>query len=192
MLTFCDTQLSDYTVRNCGTDSAGIIGIGIINDYEDPSNSDLEDPTFWINKIVETPLNYWAIRNTRGQYDQVDVIEEEDLIGTTVTGATHSATIDVPEVQENRSFWDAIQRHNWKLCLITSAGLMYYINKPVSFYPHINNQKSIKQSAFFQIDMKWYDFSNPVILNAPEGIFSGITPIIGDGIFDYTFDLSFE
>jgi hypothetical protein len=77
------------------------------------------------------------------------------------------------------------------LCLITSGGLMYYIDKPVSFYPHINNPRSIKQSAFFQVDMKWYDFSNPIILNAPEGIFSGnIAPEILTGGFDYTLDFT--
>jgi hypothetical protein len=191
-MTFCDTDIADYTIRNCGNDFAGVIGIGIISDYENPTEEELEDPDFWTAKIIETPLKYWAIRNTRGQYDQTDLIEEEDLIGTTVTGAKHNAIIDVPEIQENRNFWDAIMRHNWKLCLITSGGLMYYIDKPVSFYPHINNPRSIKQSAFFQVDMKWYDFSNPIILNAPEGIFSGNIPITGDGIFDYTFDLSFE
>jgi hypothetical protein len=191
-MTFCDTDIADYTIRNCGNDFAGVIGIGIISDYENPTEEELEDPDFWTAKIIETPLKYWAIRNTRGQYDQTDLSEEEDLIGTTVTGAKHNAIIDVPEIQENRNFWDAIMRHNWKLCLITSGGLMYYIDKPVSFYPHINNPRSIKQSAFFQVDMKWYDFSNPIILNAPEGIFSGNIPITGDGIFDYTFDLSFE
>jgi hypothetical protein len=190
-MTFCDTDIEDYTIRTCGNDYAGLIGIGIISDYEDPTNEELEDPDFWSAKIVETPLKYWAIRNTRGRYDQVDVIEEEDLIGTTVTGAIHNAVIDVPEVIENRNFWDAIQRHNWKLCLVTSGGLMYYINKPVSFYPHIVNPKSVKQSAFFQVNMKWYDFSNAVILTTPEGIFSGnILPEVVLSGFDYTLDFT--
>jgi hypothetical protein len=191
-MTFCDSDIEDYTIRTCGNDFAGVVGIGIINVYESPTTEELEDPEFWTTKLVASPLKYWAIRNTRGQYDQADLIEEEDLTGPIVTGATHSAVVDVPEVQENRLFWDKIQRHNWKLCLVTSGELMYYIDKPVSFYPKIVNPKSAKQSAFFQIGMKWYDFSNPVIMNAPEGIFTGIYTPIGDGIFDYTFDLSFE
>src|SRR5690606_22985992 len=120
-------------------------------------------------------------------------VEEEDLIGYLVTGATHEAVIDVPGLKDNYAFWDRIQKSNWKICLVTSGGLMYYINKPVSFYPKINNPKSTKSEAFFQVQMKWQDFCNPIILNEPEGIFHGDIPVIsdGEGIFDYTFDYTF-
>jgi hypothetical protein len=190
-MTFCDVTIPDYAPRNCGTDFAGIIGLGIINVYEEPTTSELEDPDYWANRLTEVTLKYFAIRNTRGQYEEIEVQEEEDLIGSIVTGAKHTAVIEVPDIQDNRDFWDAIQRHNWKICLVTSGGLMYYIDKPVSVYAKLNNQKSIKQQAFFEVHLKWYDFSNPYILEAPEGIFTGTMPLVDEGIFDYTFDYTF-
>lgn len=190
---FCDPQLPDYTIRNCGIDFAGVVGLGIINIHENPTDEDLEDPEFWAAKFADPKIKYWGIRNTRGEYSGGEQIEEEDLIGSVVTGANHEAIIDVPGLKENYIFWDEIQKSNWKMCLVTSGGLMYYINKPVSFYPKISNPKSIKSQAFFQVQMKWQDFSNPIILNEPEGIFAGDIPVIsdGEGIFDYTFDYTF-
>jgi hypothetical protein len=193
-MTFCELDIADYTLRNCGIDTAGIVGIGIIDIHENPTQENLEDPDFWTAKALEDPLKYWVIRNTRGQYDEVEPIEEEDLQGSIVTGARHQAVIDVPDLQSNRDFWDSIQKHNWKLVLITSGDLLYYVDKPVSFYPKIVNPKGIKQEAFFQVGMKWYDFSNPGIYYTPSGIFTGNVPVTptGDGIFDYSFDYSFE
>lgn len=168
---FCDTEISDYTIRNCGIDHAGIVAIGIINIYETPTTTQLEDPDFWSDKTSETPLKYWAIKNTRGEYLGGEQTEEEDLIGYLITGSNHQAIIEVENLKENYVFWDRIQKHNWKICLVNSGGLMFYVDKPVSFYPKINNPKSNKSAAFFNVQMKWQDLSNPYILNEPDGVF---------------------
>jgi len=191
---FLDETISDYTVRDCGIDFAGVVGIALINVYEDPDIEDLADPEFWVTRLSSTPQKYFVIRNTRGEYANPEVITEEDLVGYLVTGANHSAMIDAPGLKENYLFWNEVKNHNWKLCIVTSGGLMYYIDKPVSFYPKIVNQKSIKGEAFFQVQMKWMDLSNPFILEAPDGIFTGIMPVIDgvDGVFDYTFDYTFS
>jgi hypothetical protein len=191
---FCEIDMTDYTPRLCGTDFAGVVGIGLIDDYEEPSTTDLQDPDFWIEKLSEANKKYHVIRNTRGQYQDIQPIEEEDLVGYLVTGVNHTATIDVPEVKENRDFWEAVKLKNWKLCLITSGDLLLYIDKPVTFIPKIVNPKGIKDAAYFQVEMKWADLSNPYILEAPEGIFTGAPLEIDettDGIFDYTFDETF-
>jgi hypothetical protein len=190
---FCDVTIPDYDQRNCGIDFAGIVGLGLIHIDEEPTTELLENPDFWSSKVVDSPLHYWAIRNTRGQFQDSEPDIEEDIVGYQLTGAKHSAFIDVPEVKENRNFWDKVQRHNWKICLVSGGGLMYYVDRPVSFYPKISNPRSIKTAAMFQVEMKWYSLSNPYILEAPEGIFTGIyTPIGGEGVFDYTFDFTFS
>lgn len=190
---FLDETISDYTTRDCGIDFAGVVGIGLINIYQDPDPEDLSDPDFWLGKLEQSPRKYFVIRNTRGEYANPDLITEEDLVGYLVTGANHSAVIDAPGIKENREFWNEVKNHNWKLCIVTAGGLLYYIDKPVSFYPKIVNPKSIKSDSFFQVQMKWMDLSNPFIVDAPEGIFTGIMPEIdpGDGVFDYTFDETF-
>lgn len=194
-MTFCDYDIDDYTPRNCGIDFAGIVGLGIIHVDENPSGNELQDVEFWENKTSQTPLRYWAIRNTRGEYQGGDPIYEEDLIGYLATGANHLVTIDVPEVQENRDFWDAIVRQNWKIVLVTAGGLLYYVENPVSFYAKINNPKGIKTAATFQVTMKWTGLSNPYIYPEPEGVFTGLIPdeiAESFGVFDYTYDETFE
>lgn len=189
-MNFCEVDIEDYNVRACGIDFAGIVGIGLIGIDETPEETDLEDPAFWVGNLSNG--KYFVIRNTRGEYDGGQVIEEEDLTGTVVTGAEHLATIDSTALIENCDFWNAVQSKFWKIVLVTSGGLMYYVQNPVTIYTKVVNLKAINTQGFYQSELKWYDFSNPVILNAPEGIFFGIEPIISEGIFDYTFDYTFE
>lgn len=190
-MNFCDIDIEDYTIKNCGIDYAGIIGLLIIHQSENPSLSDLSDPEYIATRLAEPDKKFFLIRNARGQYEDIEPIEEEDLEGLRVTGATHTATIEVPDLKPNRDFWDEIQRFNWKIGILTSGGLMYYVDKPVSFYPKINNQRGIKTAAFFEVVMKWYDLSNPYVLPEP---FDGQEPLPDPdgGIFDYTFDFTFE
>ena len=163
----------------------------MINYYENPTNEQIEDPSYWLDKINESSPKYYAIRNTRGEYNGGQPIEEEDLIGTRVVDADHALNFDSTAIIENWKYWNYVQNHLWKLCIINSSGLLFYIDKPVSIYTKLNNQKSTKQQAFYQSEMKWADFSNPIILNSPEGIFFGNSPIaIGLG-FDYNLNFSF-
>lgn len=190
-MNFCDVDIEDYQIRNCGIDYAGIIGLLIISNRENPSITDLSDPQYIADRLAEPNKKFWLIRNARGQYEDIQPIEEEDLDGVRVTGAVHTAVIEAPDIKPNRDFWDIIQRNNWKIGILTSGGLMYYVDKPVSFYPKINNTRSIKTSAFFEVQMKWYDLSNPYVLPEP---FDGQEPLPNPdgGIFDYTFDYTFE
>jgi hypothetical protein len=190
-MNFCDPTISDYLMRNCGTDFAGLAGLGLIHMRENPSLDSLQDPEYWEERLSEPQWKYCVVRNTRGEYEDIEVIEEEDLIGISVTGAIHSAVVEIPDLQINRDFWNGVQYKNWKICLVTAGKLMYYIDKPVTVYPKINNARSIKANAFFEVHLKWYDFSNPYILDAPYGIFFD-EATVPDGIFDYTFDPSFE
>jgi hypothetical protein len=191
-MNFCQPDIEDYNPRLCGTDFAGLIGIGLINVNENPSIENLQDPAFWMGVTSAVDKKYFVIRNTRGEYPGGQTVEEDDLIGIRVVDATHEATFDSTGLKENWEYWEYVNRHAWKVCLVTSGGLLYYIDKPVTPYTKVNNAKSIKSMAFYESHLKWHDLSNPFILEAPEGIFSGTEPIIGAGIFDYTFDFTFN
>ena len=185
-----DETIVDFVTRNCGIDFAGIVGIGLINIYEDPDESDLSDPDFW-NTADET--KYIVIRNTRGEYVDPEVSQEEDLVGFVNTGANHTAMIEVDNVKDNRDFWAWVQKHNWKICLITGGGLLLYVNRPVSIYPKIVNGRSIKGSAYFNVQMKWQGLSNPIIVEEPDGIFTGdYNPMVVEMTFDLTSRYPFD
>jgi hypothetical protein len=176
-MSFCDVDIEDYHFRECGVDFAGISGMGFIHMDESPTVGELQDADFWTSKVEASPSKYFILRNTRGEYTGGEPIEEEDLIGSRVVGANHLATIDSTGLSENWLFWDLITKHLWKFVIVSSGGLMYYVDKPTSVYTKIMNQRSVKTSAFYQSQLKWHDLSNPVILEAPEGLFFGVEPV---------------
>ena len=169
--TFCDSDVPDYVQRECGTDFAGIVGFALIDVDQDPNQATLESSVTWGDT---SPQLYYVIKNTRGEYNGGSPTEEEGFgtESTRVTGADHTATIEVEGLLENRDFWEGVNRRKWKVALVTAGGLMYYISKPVSVYAKINNQRSTKGMAFWSIDLKWQDFSNPEVFTAPDGIFA--------------------
>jgi len=172
--TFCDSDQPDYVTRECGTDFAGIVGIGLVPLDETPTDEELESETYWSDATAASPSIIHVIPNTRGEYPGGTPTEEEGFgtESTRVTGADHAATVEVEGLIENRDFWEGANRKRWKVALVTAGGLLYWITDPVSVYAKINNQRSTKGMAFWAIDLKWQNFSNPVVLNAPEGIFT--------------------
>jgi len=172
-LSFCDDNVPDYVPRECGIDYAGIVGIGLIKDEESPSDANLESAAWWEDEIIASPQSVYVIPKTRGEYNGGTPTEEDGfgLQATVVTGADHTATVEVEGLIENRDFWEGVNRRKWKVALITAGGLMYYIDVSSSVYAKINNQRSTKGMAFWGVDIKWQSFSNPKVLNAPDGIF---------------------
>jgi hypothetical protein len=170
--TFCDSDVPDYVQRECGTDFAGIVGIGLIDVDENPNRATLESSETW--EVEASPQLYYLIKNTRGEYTSAQPTEEDGfgLESTRVTGADHTATVEVEGLLENRDFWEGVNRRKWKVVLVTAGGLMFYIDVPVSVYARINNQRSVKGMAFWAIDLKWQNYSNPQIYNAPSGVFA--------------------
>jgi len=172
--TFCDSSVPDYVARECGTDYAGIVGIGLVATTETVTDQNLEDPSWWQTQQLASPQQVYVIPNTRGEYTGGTPTEEDGfgLENTRVTGADHTATVEVEGLKENRDFWEGANRRKWYVALVTAADLLYWIEVPASVYSRINNQRSIKNMAFWQIDIKWQSFSNPRILNAPTGVFT--------------------
>jgi hypothetical protein len=191
-MSFCEVDIPDYQPRNCGIDFAGVVGIGLIDTYETPTLDQLQEPDFWVSKMSENPAKYYVIRNTRGEYTGGEAIEEDDLMGPIVVGANHQAIIESTGMYENCTFWNVVQKHLWKMVLVNSSGLMFYVDKPINPYTKLNNRRSTKSLAFWQTEFKWHDLSNPYILEAPENIFFGTEPLPECvSCFDYTLDFSF-
>jgi hypothetical protein len=172
--TFCDSNVPDYVTRECGTDYAGIVGIGLIAVSESPTQEELELDTYWTEGEVASPQVLYVIRNTRGEYTGGTPTEEEGfgLESVRTTGADHASKFEVEGLIENRDFWEGVNLRRWKVALITAGGLMYYIDKPANIYAKINNQRSIKGMAFWDVDVKWSDYSNPFVYTAPVGVFT--------------------
>ena len=170
---FCDENVPDYVNRECGIDYAGIVGIGLIKDEEVPTDANLKDATWWEDEIAASPQSVYVIQKTRGEYTGGSPTEEDGfgLQASLVTGADHSATVEVEGLIENRDFWEGVNRRKWKVALITAGGLMYYVEVPASVYATINNQRSTKGLAFWSVAIKWQAFSNPRVLDAPDGVF---------------------
>lgn len=177
-MNFCDPDIGDYNLRTCGFDFAGIVGIGMIGLDESPNESELQDINFWQLRLIDDPQKYFVIRNTRGEYEGGKSVDEEDLQGTRVVGALHESVINSTNMLANSDYWNAVQYNLWKICLVNTSGLLFYVDKPVSVYTKINNAKSTKTQSYYETTFKWYDLCNPVILEAPEGLFFGNEPII--------------
>jgi hypothetical protein len=173
--TFCDSDVPDYVARECGNDYAGIVGIGLVMTTEEVTQTDLEDADWWASALVnDTPQTVFVIPNTRGEYTSASPTEEDGfgLESTRVTGADHSAVVEVEGLSDNRDFWEGVNRRKWYVALVTAGGLLYWVEIPCSVYARINNQRSIKGLAFWSIDIKWQSFSNPEVFTAPEGVFT--------------------
>lgn len=171
---FCSQHVPDYVQQDCGVERAGIIGFAVIDKSLSPTNANLQDANYWNTMINASPQKIFVVKDTRGEYPGGQPQEEEGFgrDSVIVTGADHSAPLEVQGLIDNRDFWEGINRKKWKLALATMAGLLYYVNIPSLVDARVMNPKSIKALAFWKVSLKWQDFSNPVILNTPDGVFS--------------------
>lgn len=169
---FCEIDIPSYVAKECGIERAGIIAVGLIDKDEGFNNTDLETLSRWTDKLDDSPALWHLIQQTRGEYPGGTPTEEEGFgtESTQVTGADHSANVEVEGLLDNRDFWEGVNLKKWKVVLFTNAGLMFYISTPVTVYAKINNPKSIKAGAFWMVSLKWQDISNPVVLETPDGL----------------------
>lgn len=169
---FCEIDVPSYVPKECGIERAGIIAIALIDKDEGFNNADLEDITWWTNKLDDSPALWHLIQQTRGDYPGGTPTEEEGFgtESTQVTGADHAANVEVEGLLDNRDFWEGVNLKKWKVVIFTNGGLMFYISTPVTIYAKINNPKSIKAGAFWMVSLKWQDISNPVVLETPDGL----------------------
>jgi hypothetical protein len=171
---FCSIDVPNYVQKECGVERAGIVAIGLIDMDQNPSDANLQSPTWWNTVLASSPSAAIRILQTRGEYNGGTPTEEEGFgrEATQVTGADHEAAVEVEGLKDNRDFWEGVNRKKWKVVMITNADLLYYVNAPVTVYAKIVNQRNIKGNAFWGISLKWQGYDNPRVMDAPVGIFA--------------------
>lgn len=170
---FCSINVPDYVQKECGIERAGIVAIALMDLDQQPSNANLSSAAYWTTVLAASPTTHVKILQTRGEYNGGTPTEEEGFgrEATQVTGADHEATAEVEGLLLNRNFWEAVNRKKWKLVMVTNADLLYYVDEPVTVYAKLVNQRNIKGNAFWGLSFKWQSYDNPVVVEAPVGIF---------------------
>jgi len=169
---FCDQDVPDFVIKDCGVENAGIIAVGLVDPSENPSKANLESKAYWTGRIAASPQNFFLIQPTRGEYPG-GVPTEEEGFGTEVsrvTGADHSVTFEFEGLLNNHDFVEAVNRKSWKMVYFTNAGYFYYEAIPATLYITIDNKRSIKTAAFWKGVSKWADYSNPIIGTTPSAL----------------------
>lgn len=168
----CDPEEEVFVAQDCGIDLAGIIGWGLIHYTEEPTKTELENPTFWEGKLGGSPQRYWNIPGTRGSYPGGTPTEGPGYGRKSVrrTGADHEVTLQV-EGLDNRDFFDFVNNvENWHVVLITNGGRMLY-ERNVSVWVSLVLEEDIKAAAKWQASLKWSNRALPMIYAEPAGIF---------------------
>jgi hypothetical protein len=173
MAVFCDTDTPEYVQQDCSVERAGIVAVGLIDEsVGTPSDANLMSATYWNNLLNQSPPLAYRIRKTRGEYPRPTVISEEGFgrEAKQNTGADHIVNWEVEGIEDNRDFFESVNRRKWKTAFITAQDLMYYVDVPVTHDGRINNPKDIKAAAFWMVEAAWTEFSNPRVVDV-----SGIT-----------------
>ncbi len=181
---FCfDNNIPDYVAKECGMERAGIIGIALFDKSQNPTDAQLQDVaalTYWNSTQSTSPRYVHIIKSTRGEYTGGAPVEEDGfgIEDKQITDAEHTSNIEVEGLLDNWTFWETVNRRKWKVALLTNAGFLLWINRPVTVYAKINNPKNIKANAFWMIALKWADISNPKVLDG-----SNLTSLFVSGTF---------
>lgn len=167
---FCSIEAPDWVIKECDIERAGVIALLLIDVDESPTRANLESASFVRGRILASPQNYFLIQPTRGDYPGGTPTEEDGfgLELTQVTGADHTANIEVEGIQTNRDAIEAYNRKKWKIAFFTAGGLLYYVTVPVTFYGTPSNPRGIKNGSFWKITLKWTTLDNPIICNSPD------------------------
>jgi len=165
---FCESLDGDFTPLECGTETGRIIALGLV----DPDNAltDPSDDSEWVSSTGSSPQTAWVItEGVRGEMPRATDTEEDGfgLVSTEVSGADHSATLQVKGLADNVAWTNKVNKNKWYVALPYSAGQMFYIDVPctVTFRPAV--QQDLKSSAFWEVTIKWSSINNPDIYDTP-------------------------
>lgn len=172
---FCvDDDFAEFIAKLCGVDRAGVIAMALVDPEMEPTDLELSDDAYWTaTLLVGSPPKAHVIKPTRGEYQGGTPTEEEGFGRSTtiVTGADHAIDVESQGMKENRAFYEYVNRRKWKIAFVTNGDLLYFIDKPTTIYATPSNPRDPKASAFWKINGKWQDYSNPRIVDMPEDIF---------------------
>lgn len=171
---FCEQNTPAYTQIDCGIDQAGIVAVGFIDpSVATPTKVNLESEGWYTNLLAQSPPQLFVATKTRGEYPGGTPTEEEGFgkESTQITGATHEMTIEYEGIDENQLFTNAVNSKKWKMVAITNGGKGIYIDSPTTPYGKLVVPRGITTAAFYQMVIKWQEFVNPVVFDAPDNIF---------------------
>jgi hypothetical protein len=181
---FCQDDQPNHVQLECGTESGGIVALGLIRptvpvDIESLETY-LEDPDWWTDLLNASPEEAFIVLNTRGDKPMGTPTEEEGygLVNTERTGSDHELTFDSLGVMANRNFWAAVnRRRNWKLVYLTagrdSEGNFeaFYVTN-VSVFADEVIERSTKSRKHYSGSAKWSTALTPAVpFYAPASIF---------------------
>jgi hypothetical protein len=171
---FCDSTVSPYTQIDCGIDQAGIVAMAFIDESTPtPSVTNLEDEAWWTALLAVSPEASFIVTKTRGEYPGGTPTEEDGFgrESTQITGALHEATIEFEGIDENREFVEGINRRKFKVAFVTNGNKVIFVDAPVTSYFKLNIPRGITTAAFYMGTLKWQEYSNPIVADAPANIF---------------------
>ncbi len=179
MNVFCEQNQPAYVQIDCGIDQAGIVAVGFLDEGISISSNpvtrktQLESEGFWTNLLHQSPPQLYVATKTRGEYPGGTPTEEDGFgkEAKQITGAEHQLTIEYEGIDENQNFTNAVNAKKWKFVAITNGGKGIYIEAPVTPYGKLNVPRGLTTAAFYQMVIKWQDFTNPVVFDAPDNIF---------------------
>lgn len=165
---FCDSEMEEFQVKACGIDFAGIIALGLIHPDMVFTPEDLKSSTWWEAALAASPQMVYLIKNTRGEVPVGSITTAEGFgkADLQVTGAARTATVEYEGMKENYAATEGANRREWIFVFFTMGDLMYVTNEEGTFFatPVIGRDK--KLGAFYQAQLTWQDFSNPVVLDS--------------------------
>lgn len=168
MSLFCDELTPDFTQQECGVERAGIVAVALISTaVGTPSDANLASSTYWNTLFNQSPALAYKILKTRGEYPRPTVTSEEGFGRESKqnTSADHVINWEVEGIDDNRDFFESVNRKKWKVAYITAGDLLYYVDEPTSVDARINNPKDIKAAAYWIIENSWASFSNPRVID---------------------------
>jgi hypothetical protein len=169
---FCDSNMADFQVKDCGIDFAGVIALGLIDPDLTYTESNLSSTTWWESEIAASPQSVFMIFNTRGEIPAGSVVTGEGFgrQDLQVTGASRTATIEFEGMIDNYAAVEGANRRKWKVVLFTNADIMYHVEEPITFFASPVIARDKKAGQFYSASLTWDNFSNPKPLATPAGL----------------------
>jgi hypothetical protein len=123
--------------------------------------------------LAVSPEASFIVTKTRGEYPGGTPTEEDGFgrESTQITGALHEATIEFEGIDENREFVEGINRRKFKVAFVTNGNKVIFVDAPVTSYFKLNIPRGITTAAFYMGTLKWQEYSNPIVADAPANIF---------------------
>lgn len=171
MAVFCDENTPDFVQQDCGVERAGVVAVVLIDStVGTPSDADLTSDTYWDNLTSQSPPLAHVILKTRGDYPRPTVTSEEGFGRESKqnTSADHIVNWEVEGIEDNRDFFESVNKKKWKFGFVNAANLLHFFNEPATIDGRITNPRDIKAGAFWGVETAVTDFANPRVVSVAD------------------------